>query len=134
MLLRRTIQPVYTARRSIVMRVTPKVLIQTHDSITRFSENDIIPEFLDTYARLCANVPVDTCKSIMVIPTADEQARILQLLNTLSHITDIERVKGLLLYLLTIDDKQTFETVMNAILQFNNAIDVVQEVYSNIIS
>lgn len=118
----------------IVRSVPDKVVSIGKGAATFYNNNDIIPDFLDTYTTLCKSLPVEKCKSIIVIPDIADQVHILDTLRTLSHITYIEKVKGLLLYLMATDDIKTFEVVMNNIIAYNNAIETISSVYESIVN
>lgn len=70
----------------------------------------------------------------MVIPPVSEQLAVLQVLDTLSSITDIQPISGLLTYLLSVHDKDNFEMVVNAVIQMNHYKEVIQMFYQNVIS
>lgn len=121
------------SKRALV-RCRADVLLIGKETVKTLNESDILPDFLTAYSSLCNSIPFEKCHSMMVIPPVSEQLAVLQVLDTLSSITDIQPISGLLTYLLSVHDKDNFEMVVNAVIQMNHYKEVIQMFYQNVIS
>lgn len=123
-------------KRDMALRsvVSSRVVSVSKEVVKIYKDDDIIPDFLTTYASICKAIPVEKCETVMVVPPVDEQMHIMDILDKLSRLADIEHVKGLLVHLLCTDNREAFEAVVNSLLAYNEAIDVIRSVYSSVIS
>lgn len=96
----------------------------------------ILPEFLSLYSKAFCSIDshsiveyanslpdVRACVENMVVPPLEQQSAILQSLHRLAMLTDVANFEGPLVRLLVDGDRAPLRDLMDAIIQYNTAMD-----------
>lgn len=92
-------------RRPTSRRACPDI----HDAAT------VLPQFLAVYGKLCsgaAGAEHVTCLQSLVIPPAEQQQSLLDILDSLSEVMPIDDIRPVLLHYMVRDDVQSFNMLL----------------------
>jgi len=108
-------------RRPTSRRACPDI----HDAAT------VLPQFLEVYGKLCsgaAGAEHVSCLQSLVIPPAEQQQSLLDILDSLSEVMPIDDIRPVLLHYMVRDDVQSFNMLLEQYAHYLKHMTTVRQI------